>query len=225
MPPLRLRVSHLDQFRAWKENEDADLGWLLASLCERQPTEEMLRGIAFHLALEKAENITYNRIKVNGFTFVFDCAIELSLPRLREIRRFKDYGGIEVTGKVDTLCARTISDHKTTSYFDPEGYFKRYAWRYYLDIFNANRFVWNIFEMEDIGDPENPRTWRVKGFHSLEQYRYPDLERDCGRLALEARDILETYAPDVPIPISDEGPKKDNYIRELMQMVGQEIIP
>jgi hypothetical protein len=224
---LRLRVSHLDAFRSWKEDPDAELGWLLQSITGSQPTEAMERGTAFHKALEIAGNGVYDRIEVDGYTFLFDCDIELALPSIRETRRHKDYGGIEVSGKVDCLFGRTISDHKSSAYFDAERYFRKYQWRYYLDIFEADRFVWNVFEMRDAGDMDSPRTWSVVALHTLEQYRYPGMDKDCRNLALELKELLETHAPDIRIPIADEPkPMTDDQYREsLMAVVSGEIIP
>ena len=193
---LQLRVSHIDLFRSWKESEEADIDWLLRDLSLDRPTEAMLRGTAFHKALEHAQSgDDRDEITIDGFTFHFQCDIDLELPAVREIRRSKDYGDVSVSGKVDALMGTSVYDHKTTSYFDSERYLSKYQWRYYLDIFEADRFTWNIFEMRDAGDIDNPRTWSVVNFHQLEQYRYPSLEEDCKRQAQEMRSFLSEYAP------------------------------
>jgi hypothetical protein len=52
----------------------------------------------------------------------------------------------------------------------------------YLDIFGADVFRWNVFE---INPTDDPMTWEVWEAHRLEQYRYPGMEKDCERVALD----------------------------------------
>jgi hypothetical protein len=72
-----------------------------------------------------------------------------------------------------------VEDHKTTGRFDPERYLSGYQWRLYLDIFGADLFRWNVFEIKATDDP---LTWDVFAQHTLEQYRYPAMSADCARL-------------------------------------------
>jgi len=151
----------------------------------------MARGSAFHKCLEKAFQGSVERLEADGYTFTFSGNFQLFLPEIREFRGTKDYGGIAVTGKVDAHQGRLICDHKSTSSFDAERYLHGYQWRLYLDIFDCDRFLWHVFEMEEV----DRQVYQVFGMHILEQYRYPALTADCTRLAHDCRDFCNVYLP------------------------------
>lgn len=180
---LRVSVSDVDAYRYWCASEDADLPGLLARLRrEEPPTELMAAGSALHRALELAADGDYSVLEADGYRFTLDLDCELPLPAIRELKATKDYiiDGVAVTlvGKVDALQGLTVVDHKTTSRFDAEKFMDSFQWRAYLDIFEADHFRWNVFEMAEL--PE-PRCYRVFGFHPLDQFRYPALRSDVVR--------------------------------------------
>jgi hypothetical protein len=180
------RVSNLAAYARWKALEGEDIGWLAKSIFSEESTEAMSRGTAFHAALEKIQTGDYTTVEANGCTFAFTCDVELALPKTREIRRGKDYGGIIVSGQCDGIEGRRIIDHKTVQQFDAEYHLAGWQHRFYLDIFEAERFDWHIWE---VGELKEPKAFEVYAHHLLTQYRYPDLEADCRALALEFRDF------------------------------------
>ena len=188
---LSFRVSHLDMFREWEENEEAGLQQFLSRLNTHSPTEDMLRGTAFHSALETLIGGEVDELDANGFSFRFDGDYEIPDAKIKEIRCHKNYCGIDVSGQVDGIYGKHIIDHKAATWFDAERYFKKYAWRYYLDIFNVDRFTWYVWEMQE--DEQQPRSYVVRDLHILEQYRYPDIERDCKALAMRMKLFAEQY--------------------------------
>lgn len=197
MPPTEFRpfrVSELDTFRHWEEDEDTDAAWLVDRLTTFTPSIEMQKGTAFHAALEKACEGELDRIDSMGFTFLFDGTFEIALPKIREVRSSKIYNGLQVTGQVDGICGKLVIDHKTSSYFDAEKYFHGYQWRYYLDIFNADCFKWFIWEMRE--DACDPQIYTVHSLHVLEQFRYPEMERDCAELAGRFKAFVAQYMPE-----------------------------
>ena len=104
-----------------------------------------------------------------------------------------------MSGQVDAIEGKTIYDHKSTERFDAEKYLESWQHRFYLDIFDADRFVWNVFEMKNIGetvqDEAVSQLYEVRALHPLVQYRYPALETDCTALALEYLDFALKYMP------------------------------
>lgn len=223
--PLRFRVSNVDSYLAWRDNEEKSLPDLLQELSGRE-TDAMRRGTAFHAALERAAEGEVAQVESMGYTFVFTGNFELSLPRIREVRHAKDYGGIEITGKVDCVQPPLIIDHKTTTSFDAERYIRKYQWRYYLDIFNCDRFVWNVFEMKEL----TPMVFEVYALHQLEQFRYPQMEKDCQDAALDLKRFAEQYMPTFTIPDPDvpkEAAKErdEKFVASLMEVVTGELVP
>lgn len=192
MPDLIYRVSQVDVFRSWEDDPEAGTEWLIKALSSDKPTEDMERGTAFHTAMETLGECELDRIESEGYTFLFDGDFEIPRFPVREIRRNKDYGGIVISGKVDAINGHHILDHKASTYFDAERYFTKYQWRYYLDIFNADKFTWYVWEMLEA---DEPGLWVVRDLHVLEQYRYPNLDNDCRDLALRLKAFAEQHLP------------------------------
>jgi hypothetical protein len=187
------RVSHVAAFARWREDEDSDVGWLINQIRSNEETEPMRKGTAFHKALETIKDgWEGTEIQVDGYRFVFTCDVTISLPHTRETRKGKDYGGIIVSGQADGLGGRAIIDHKTTAHFDAEKYLEGQQWRFYLDLFDADRFDWYVWEMKEIGG-EGSHAYEVFGFHQLTQYRYPELEADCRELVLDFKRFADRY--------------------------------
>lgn len=197
---MRARVSNLEAFRSWRDDEAFKNGWvdepetvadLVARICDHEPSEAMLAGTALHYALEHAEvGQEYSTLEAQGFTFLLPDA-ELELPLIREVRAEKDYGGLIVSGKCDCLEGRRVDDHKSTGRVDLERYIAGYSWRYYLDIFGADTFRWNVFPIKEVGR----RVYEVSAPQRLEQRRYPGMGADCARLAAEFHEFAKAHLP------------------------------
>lgn len=184
------RVSHVAAYARWRDDQESDVGWLINSILGNEESEAMRKGTAFHKYLETAQSGTdVKDFTVDGYRFVFTCDAEIVLPQTRETRKGKDYGGIVISGQADALGGKAIVDHKTTERFDAEKYLEGWQWRYYLDIFGADQFTWNVWEMKEI----DPKVYDVYGLHKLSQYRYPELEKDCRDLALEFKSFADVW--------------------------------
>lgn len=190
---MKYRVSHVESFRQWRDDEDAEEADLIDSIMgSRDPSAAMLAGTAFHKALETASTGDVDALEVDGYRFDFARDFEIALPPVREIRASKTYmvdgHPIVISGQCDALHGRTIFDHKTTARFDPDRYLSGYQWRLYLDIFGADEFMWNVFEWSEAAEME----YMVQHVHQLKQYRYPTMEADCASLVSEfARFVRE----------------------------------
>lgn len=200
------RVSHIETFRRWRDwrprfdgDVEPTLEETVAKIVSHQPSEAMLAGSAFHAALETAAIGEHDRFFANGYGFRLPDA-EIALPTIRELRAFKAYGALTVTGKADCVHGRRITDHKTTSRFDPENYLAGCQWRFYLDLFEADSFTWHVFELKEDG----PKSYRVSEPHVLTAHRYPELERDCADLAGEYLEFARQHVPADFDPIADE---------------------
>jgi hypothetical protein len=195
---MEARVSHIESYRRWVRSEDRysdeaperTLDDLVRDIMFDEPSDAMQAGTAFHKALELAEAGEHNRLRANGFTFILPDA-EIEMPAVREIRARKDYGELTVSGQVDCVNGRTLFDHKTTGSVDLERYMAGFQWRFYLDLFGADEFVWNVFEIREV----EPRLYRVSAPHRLVQWRYPGLHDDCARLAAEFLDFARRHMP------------------------------
>lgn len=186
------RVSSIETFRRWRQDEEQDAADLVARLTDFQPTEAMLAGTAFHKALELATPGDYDELSADGYTFILpDSAI--ALPDIRELRAYGRYGALAVTGQVDGLHGKRVEDHKTTASFRPDGYLEGCQWRFYLDIFGADVFRWNVFEISELRGAAGVYT--VKPPHIIEQYRYPGLHDDCMDLARDFHQFAAAYLP------------------------------
>lgn len=184
------RVSNLEAFRRWRIDEDSTVEDFLHQLHDFQPTPAMQAGTAFHKALELAEPGEHDQIESRGYTFLLSGGTVV-LPPIRELRAFKVYGDLAVAGCVDILDGKRVDDHKTTSRFDAERYLSGYQWRFYLDIFEADLFRWNVFEVK----PVKGLIYEVSDPHTLEVSRYPGMEQDCAQLAGEFYEFMREHDP------------------------------
>lgn len=182
---MKYRVSNVESFRKYENDDEAELGDILDSIRGlSEPSPLMLAGTAFHLALELADECEVPSLHANGYEFLFEGeGFLLELPSVRELRASKTYmvdgSPITISGQVDAIHGRSVIDHKTTGRFDPERYMDGCQWKLYLDIFGADHFRWNVFEIQE-GD--HPKQFRVMDQHTLEQFRYPTLGADCQAL-------------------------------------------
>lgn len=174
------RVSNIEAFRQWREREDQTVEDLVRFITVDEPSEAMQAGTAFHKALETATDGAHAVLTANGYTFELSEGT-LDMPAIREMRAYRQYGALTVTGQVDGLHGRVIVDHKTTARCDPERYLAGCQWKFYLDIFGANVFRWNIFEIKEV----EPLVYSVGEPQVLTAYRYPEMGAYCERLAAE----------------------------------------
>ena len=189
------RVSNIEAFRRWELNEDATPADLIYQLTEWDGNEATRAGTAFHKALELSRvGDDASELCVDGYRFVFREDCQLELPDIREHRASKDYGPLRVSGKLDAISGRVIMDHKTTQRFNPEGYLAGCQWRFYLDIFDADLFRWNVFVIQQ--DRSDPMTYRVNPPQLLEQSRYPGLHDDCVVLARRFHECMSRLMPE-----------------------------
>lgn len=187
------RVSNVAAYARWRDDPDQeDVGWLINQIVGESETKSMAKGTAFHRVLEDiSDGVELQEVEVDGYRFVFSADIEVYLPKIREWRLGKDYGGIIISGQCDAIEGKTIYDHKTTERFDAENYLDGWQHKFYLDIFGADKFVWNVWTMKHVEDME----YEVKDLHVLQQFRYPQLTADCQALALEFKEFAARYLP------------------------------
>lgn len=186
------RVSSIEAFRRWRLREDATPDELVQWITHDDPSPAMLAGTAFHRCLEESQPGLFDVLSANGHTFHMP-DVEMSLPDVREVRASKRYGELVVTGKFDALIGNRIIDHKTTARFDADGYMEGCQWRFYLDIFGADVFQWNVFELRP---RDELMVFDVAPPQILTQYRYPGLHEDCERLASDYYDFAVQFMPD-----------------------------
>jgi len=194
MRTLRVSATDLDAFRRYKASEDVTLEHLLAQLRrEMPPTPAMLAGSALHRALELAPPGEFESLEARGHRFTFPGNCDISLPDLREMKLAADreVGGVLVTlvGQVDALHGRTVTDHKFTTRFDPERFLNSYQWRIYLDLFDADRFEWIVYEARETDE----RCFDIHQVHTLSAHRYPGMSADIERELRGFVDLAKTH--------------------------------
>lgn len=189
------RVSNIEAFRRWRESEDQTVEELVRFITTDEPSEAMMAGTAFHKALETIGEGNHFELSANGYTFRLADGV-VSLPDIRELRSYRWYGGLHVTGQVDGIVGRTVIDHKTTSRIDHERYLTGCQWKFYLDIFEADSFVWNLFEIRELG----PKEYGVSPPQTLTAYRYPEMHEDCERLAADYLEFARRHLPKPEVP-------------------------
>ena len=189
----KTRVSHINLYRTWKEGDSLDMGWLMKALTTDEPSEKMVKGTAFHKALEESNGSDCYTLHALGYTFQMNCDVDIELPALRELHLSKQYGDLLVNGTLDGLTGKTVLDYKTTEQFDGDRYMNSLQWRFYLDLSGADRFDYHVFQMKECDE----KVYEVFAYHALTQYRYADLHRDCEKAAEEYYRFAETFLPEL----------------------------
>ncbi|MBE2188025.1 MAG: hypothetical protein KIT33_07910 [Candidatus Kapabacteria bacterium] len=207
---LKVAVTTIESFRNYL-NGSIELEDLLKRVRgEFTPSRYMDLGSAFHDILEKAEERFIPERNVfkakNGIEFDFDiispCYEKIVQDAPFEVKITKIYKigdeEVEVVAKVDQLYGNHIIENKTCwGMFDFERYFNSCQWKYYLDIFEAERVYYNVFCLSD----------KVNGIElrNIEQFSfnaYPDLSDDLYELLtdfvkfIHNQKLEEYFTPD-----------------------------
>lgn len=119
------------------------------------------------------------------------------LGAYHEFRGYKDYGRAIVTGCADMIDGVEIRDIKT-KYSTPSDadYINSCQWRYYLDIFGADVFHFDLFVFN--GYKKEKHGYDVRGLELTRHtppitcYRYPEMENDNLALLNQFMDWAET---------------------------------
>lgn len=145
---------------------------------------------------EQKEPIPCGRaFDIEGNKVILDvpqCKVALSyrnehLDAFHEIRLYKDFGDAVVTGCADMIDGVEIRDIKT-KYSTPSDadYINSCQWKFYLQLFNADIFHFDLFVFE--GYDKDKHGYDVRGL-PLERhnppitcYRYEGMEKDNERL-------------------------------------------
>ena len=183
-------MTDIDAFRYWRDQPDSTLADLRERLLVFGPrTAAQKVGLVLHSALQHAQPGQEIALRLTGageaagVSVSIDCDADLEVLPLREHKIEKaitvpGFGLVQLVGKVDTSDAFTVIDYKTTRRFDPEALIDGMQWRIYLWLLDANRFVWEVFEVWDPLEYE-PDVYRLAAHHRVEQWRYPGMGSDC----------------------------------------------
>lgn len=181
-------VSRLDSFRYWRGNEEATTEDWLKDL-SAPPNHRMDVGAAFQTVLENlSAGGEFANCTADGISFNFKC--DAAIPQLTPVYGQKDYGPVLVRGKAGIVDGKRVEVFKTTKRFEAEKRQDDYQWRLYLDLFDADEFVWNIFVIA----PNNPdeTSYDVVDYHRLTAHRYPGLHDDCVSLVNDYHGIMSS---------------------------------
>jgi len=191
---MRVSVTSIEQYMIYQRTDYMTLEELVQRLTTYTPPNEPMKiGTAFHTILETMTG-ELDVVEQDGYTFKFELDAELQVPEIKECKAEKDYGGIQVVGKVDTLEGIVVEDHKTTKQYKAESYAESYQWRFYLDMFNASLFRYNVFERR-----EDKQTGMqiIKSLNILPLYAYPKMHDDVCRAVQEYAEFYDKHCAGV----------------------------
>lgn len=201
---MRISTTELDNFRYLCDQQHFTVDEIVQNLRQREETEKMRAGQAFHWLLQHAaDDLSQHTVWANytegqrefssepnggdHYRFTFQIDQEIVLPPLREVkteRRYQIDGmAVTVVAMADCLSGPLVCDHKLTDKFAAERYTDALQWRTYLALFGAEKFLYNLF----VGKEKKPRQWEIRELHQLTFFRYGAVERDV-------QDAVEDYA-------------------------------
>lgn len=199
----QLRVTQLEKFRRFKceaseyDTEQSVIDSLDGTLTGNDKTNI---GSAFHWLIEKHHERDLKEQCFDKFDVIFnDEQIKIALNHVAELGTFTPeirmskvfntkFGDISITGQIDKLQGKIIRDTKvtfrsksTTEYYDS------YQWRVYLSIFELDRFIYDLFEVEKYKDEYQRDVTRciITPYEPYECIRYELMEADVINLLNE----------------------------------------
>lgn len=190
---LRISPSLVDNYRYWRDTDFPDpakaaekLEEVLAGIRgeKGEPTEAMVRGTAWHRALEMVNGSEgAMEISESGHLFRFDAQevaqVRQQLPAMtnQELRGRLDLPeiGAVMHLRTDGVTGNTIHEHKTTGRVDVDRYIRTSQWRAYLLAFECRVVVYHIVQLTK---DRRANVWRVKDYLPFRQFAYPNMRRD-----------------------------------------------
>lgn len=170
---------------------------------QSEESQAMCAGTAFHSFLEAASQFEQvEHFAGDGFVFSFDLEAEIALPGIKEIKTEKELriAGKDVTlvAKADIVDGRTVYDHKlkTSGQFDAEFYIDSMQWRTYLWLFEANTFVYNVFEGRFCEEDHGATQVVIDDFHQLRLHGYPGMAGDVLESLEGLVQFMVTHVPE-----------------------------
>lgn len=201
---IRMSVTELESFRYWKGKDDPDTAELIADLSRKlEPTPQMEAGQALAKFFETTKEGEVYAHDVDGWTFDFGALDhEFHVPPFREVKGEKLYetpsGPVTLVGKVDGLDAKVVHDEKLTERWDAEKYLDSLQWRAYLDMFGADKFVYDVFvaKYEKRDGVIVGKVVEIKDYQPFPLYRYPRIALDVRAAVVELAEVIVNFLPE-----------------------------
>lgn len=180
-------------------NEYTRIGTAFHSIVETgQPVAEKVpQGVRkfTYYGKEMEEPVPCGRkFDIDGYGVVLDvpqCKVALEYRNehpgaFHEIREYMDFGEAVVTGCADMIDGTEIRDIKT-KYSVPKDadYINSCQWRYYMQLFGADVFHFDLFVFDGYNKDKHGYDVRglpLKRHEPITVYRYPNMEQDNRRL-------------------------------------------
>ncbi|MEG1685956.1 MAG: hypothetical protein RR319_08465 [Bacteroides sp.] len=201
-----IRVTQLEKFRRYiTEHSDYDTEQSVIDGITGafKGNEYTFIGTAFHRIVEGdysgIEKIDNGRIfNIDGNKVFYDLAqcntavnYAKSMPNaFHELREYQEMQGVMITGCADIINGFTIRDIKTKySPIKDTDYTDSCQWHFYLDLFGADTFMFDLFEF--VGYKKDKHGLDVRGLEirpyspPIVCYRYAGMEQDNNYLIRE----------------------------------------
>lgn len=164
---------------------------------------------------DKVEPVpTGRKFTLDGGDIVFDvpqCKVALKYRNeypnaFHEVREYKDFGDVVVTGCADMIDGNEIRDIKTKySLVSDSDYIDSCQWKFYLELFGADIFHFDLFVFDGYNKEKHKGDVRGLPLYRYEPaitcYRYPEMEQENKALLesfiqwAEYRDLMK-YLPE-----------------------------
>ena len=201
---LYFSVSTIESFRRMKAafirkikgeydppGDKAQLGTAFHLLCQEGIGKYLLpggrtkvpadgRGILSDIEFSQEES----KVALDYFTQVAGSRFEFKAYPVFDM---KGFGLVKLGMRVDVLRGATVRDIKVTHRKpDLQDYIDSLQWKVYLEALQANRFVYDLFEVKDL-----KRGREIIPYEPLECYPYPGMRADIEEAILAVLDYCE----------------------------------
>lgn len=183
---MRLSATLLESFRLWMNEDWMTTERFIDDLTKPFETSYAADlGKAFHKLNEGNTEGPPYRIELEcGDIAKFDrtCRLPEYPKPITEQKMVKVIDGHQIVGMIDGGEGSIIHDIKTSQKpFNADKFADSMQWRVYLEIFQADKCVFDFCQLYQPGKRKGDTTWSVKDRHTLPLYRYPKLGDDVRR--------------------------------------------
>lgn len=163
-------------------------------------------GHALHAIVEGQFKFNHNNVIADGVRFTKEQALPVLRYRqkfqgmINEVPVVKIYPAgktdIQISGRIDTFHGLSLRDAKFTFRpWEAESYIKSCQWKLYLDMTDADRFVYDIFKVNKFKDlPDDlivPKNVEIEEPEQVECVRYSSMEADIAVILNEFADYIK----------------------------------
>jgi hypothetical protein len=209
---LRVSVTTIEKFRRYMVEEssfDSEEALIETLKGEFKGTDKTKFGHAYHKIIEGDYQYLGGKYAAEGIIFTKEQAVpairyqllheniinEIPVTKIYDTR----FGQVQVNGRVDAIDGLRVRDAKTKfRSVDFKEYLTSSQWKFYLDMLDAETFLYDVFEVKGFSELKGTRapfeiasTVRIIAHDPMECIRYPQMQQEISTLLSDFMNYID----------------------------------